>query len=52
MKMEGVYESDNSVYFALEYVEGTSLCSRMNNLQKYTEAERKYIMKGILRGLS
>jgi serine/threonine protein kinase len=52
MKLEGVYESENSIYFALEYIEGTPICGRMNNLQKYTESERKFIMKGILRGLS
>lgn len=35
MKLEGVYESENSVYFALEYIEGTPVCGR-GSLQKYT----------------
>jgi hypothetical protein len=36
MKMEGVYESEKSVYFALKYVEGSPICGRFNNLLKYT----------------
>lgn len=51
MKMEGVYESDNSIYFILDYVEGHPICNRIKNLLKYTESERRIIMKGILRGL-
>jgi calcium-dependent protein kinase len=52
MKLEGVYESENSIYFALEYVEGNPICGRFNNLSKYSVNERKFIMKGILRGLA
>jgi calcium-dependent protein kinase len=36
----------------LEYVEGNPICGRFNTLSKYTVNERKFIMKGILRGLA
>ena len=52
MKLEGVYESENSIYFALEYIEGQPVCGRTNSLLKYTENERRFIIKGILRALS
>jgi serine/threonine protein kinase len=52
MKLEGVYESENSIYFALEFIDGNPICGRFNNLSKYTVNERKFIMKGILRGLA
>ena len=52
MKMEGVYESENSIYLVLEYVEGQRVCGRMNSLSKYTMQERRLILKGILKGLA
>jgi hypothetical protein len=36
MKLEGVYESENSVYLALEYVEGSPICGKFSTLSKYT----------------
>ena len=38
MRMEGVYESENSIYFALEYIEGNPICGRMNNHLNYSES--------------
>jgi serine/threonine protein kinase len=36
----------------LEYVEGPSICTKVNAMLKYSEHERKFIMKGVLRGLA
>ncbi len=36
MKLEGVYASDNSLYLALEFVEGSPVCSKNSKLMRFS----------------
>ena len=51
MKLYGVYESQNSIYVAVELLEGGQLYDKVKNKHKFTSVEIKMAMKGILEGL-
>jgi serine/threonine protein kinase len=37
-KFEGIYESENSLYFVMEYVEGTSLQAMFDTNHQFLES--------------
>ena len=51
MKLYGVYESQNSIYIMVELLEGGQLYDKIKNRHKFTSAEIKTVLKGILEGL-
>jgi len=51
MKLFGVFESQNSIYVAIELLEGGQLCDKIKSKHKFTSIEIKMIMKGVLEGL-
>jgi len=51
MKLVDVYESNNSLYMAVELLEGGQLYDRVKGKQKLTQKDIKMTMKGILEGL-
>lgn len=48
MKLNGVYESQNSIYASVQMLEGGQLCDKIKNRHKFTSLEIKLVMKGIL----
>ena len=51
MKLVEVYESQNSLYMAVELLEGGQLYDKLKLKQKLTAKDIKITMKGILEGL-
>lgn len=51
MKLYGVYESQNSIYIMVELLEGGQLYDKIKHRHKFTSAEIKTVLKGILEGL-
>lgn len=52
MKLEGVFESDNSLYMVLEFIEGPQLFTKLLTKHKFTENETKKILRDLLQGLA
>lgn len=52
MRLEGVYETDNSIYAILEYLEGAQLNDLLKSGKKLSNYEVLSTMQNILRGLS
>ena len=59
MRLEGVYETENSIYIILEYLEGLQLNELLKVVYlviqsgtKISHEDAKEIIKNILRGLS
>ncbi len=52
MKLEGVYETENSIYVILEYLEGSQLNDLLKSSKKLEPDEVRAIIQNILRGLS
>jgi len=51
MKIYAVYESQNSIYVCVEYLQGQHLLDKIMSKQKFEANELKTIMKSILIGL-
>jgi len=51
MKIEGVYESKNSIYMCVELLEGGQLYEKLQMRYKFSSQEVRTIMKSILLGL-
>jgi len=52
MKLEGVFESDNSLYLVLEFIEGTQLYTKLQTKAKFNEGEIRKIMRDLIQGLA
>jgi serine/threonine protein kinase len=52
MKLEGVYETENSIYVILEYLQGQQLNDLIKSGKKLEIDETRTILQNILRGLS
>ncbi len=50
--LEEVYETDNSIYVILEYLEGKQLNQDIKNERKFRPEECMFIIKQILMGLA
>lgn len=51
MRLEGVYETENSVYVILEYLEGMQLNEMLKSGKKIEAEEARQIIRNILQGL-
>ena len=51
VSLYGVYETDNSIYLSMEYVEGTNLLLYLKRHKEIKIRERKMILKALLNGL-
>jgi calcium-dependent protein kinase len=51
MRLFGVFESQNSIYINVEILEGGQLYDKIKSRHKFTSAEIKLVMKGLLEGL-
>lgn len=51
INLHGVYETKNSLYLSMEYVEGFTLDTFMRKHKNITVEQRRKIMKGLLNGL-
>lgn len=47
MKLYGVFESQNSIYVAVELLQGGQLYDKIQAKHKFTPAQIKNIMKGL-----
>lgn len=47
-KFQGVYESENSLYFVMEYIEGVPLQSLLDSGHKFHESQIRTILRGLL----
>lgn len=48
LKLHGVYESENSIYMALELLEGGQLYEKIQSKHKFSQHEVKELMKCLL----
>lgn len=51
MRLEGVYETDNSIYVIVEYLEGVQLNEVLKAQKPLSEEEKCEVIKNILKGL-
>ncbi len=51
MRLYGVYESQNSIYVQVELLQGGQLYDKIQAKHKFTPAQVKTVMKGLLEGL-
>lgn len=52
MKIEGVYETENSIYMVVEYLKGGVLYEKIKERYKFTTEEIRTIMKSLLEGVA
>ena len=52
MKLEGVYETENSLYLCVEYLQGGILYDKIKKRHKFTAEELKCVMRSILEGVA
>lgn len=51
MRLEGVYETDNSIYVIVEYLEGVQLNDILKGQKPISQEEKCEVIKNILKGL-
>lgn len=51
MKIYGVYESQNSIYVAVELLQGGQLFDKIQARHKFTLEQIKKVMRGLCEGL-
>lgn len=52
MKIEGVYETENSIYMVVEHLKGGVLYEKIKERYKFTTEEIRTIMKSLLEGVA
>ena len=52
MRLEGVYETENSIYVILEYLEGEQLHDMLRGKVTLSSQQTRAVMRNLLRGLS
>ena len=52
MKLHEVFETDNSIYFILDLLEGGQLYDKIKLKYKFSQEETRMIMKGLIEGIA
>lgn len=51
VSLHGVYETENSLYLSMEYVQGISLDTFLRRNRNPSDSQRHKVMRGLLNGI-